>query len=125
MAKPYGLANQKLCYIQTLLTIYIKIWRNRLKTFRRLVGEYGIRFRFLLLYNLITHDHSAKSRVFRKRKSLDHIIYQDIFYLPEIRRFIYNEPRGKYKSYRNGSSWQVSISGTFDTSAMSSIPNLG
>ena len=40
LAKPCGLANQKLCYIQNAAN-YRKIWRTRLKTLWRMVGEYG------------------------------------------------------------------------------------
>ena len=36
LAKPYGLANQKLCYIQIC-----KSWRQRQRMFLRMVGEYG------------------------------------------------------------------------------------
>ena len=43
LGKPYGLANQKLCYIQMLLNIE-NIWRARLRTFWRMVGQYGPRF---------------------------------------------------------------------------------
>ena len=38
LAKPYGLANQKLCYIQSY-----KSWRKRQRMFLRIVGEYGPR----------------------------------------------------------------------------------
>ena len=31
--KPYGLANQKSCYIQMLLNVKQKIWRSRIRTF--------------------------------------------------------------------------------------------
>ena len=36
LPKPYGLTNQKLCYIQIC-----KSWRKRLGTFWRIIGEYA------------------------------------------------------------------------------------
>ena len=54
MAKPYGLANQNLCYIQMLLNVE-KTWRTRLRTFLRMVGEYGPRY-------LPTWAHSGNLR---------------------------------------------------------------
>ena len=42
MAKPYGLAKQKLCYIQIYIT-----WRRRQKMFLRMIGEYGPRLQIL------------------------------------------------------------------------------
>ena len=39
LAKPYSLANQKLCYIQIR-----KFLKERQRIFLRMVGEYGPRF---------------------------------------------------------------------------------
>ena len=41
MAKPYGLANQKLCYIQMLLTIEKSGEQDKESSIKRMVGEHG------------------------------------------------------------------------------------
>ena len=48
MAKPYGLANQKLCYIQ----IY-KMLEKRQRMLLRMVGEYESKFCSLLFFQLL------------------------------------------------------------------------